>query len=151
MEVYLAVHILAAVLWAGGGAALHVLGRRAMRSREPGRLVEAVRDIHRFGPRLYAPLALVLLLFGILLVGEVQGFEQSQLWITLGYLGWLAAFLIAFLFYGSQERTFEALVAERGPDHPDVRAAARRTLLLNSVEVAILLLVVVDMAVKPGL
>ncbi len=105
---------------------LHVLGRRA----DAAGVLEAwSRDAAWFARRLYAPLAIVLLVAGVLLVGE-QGYEHSQAWVSIAYTGWLAAFAIAVLGYRS--------------------ADPKRVLLLNNVEIAILLLLVVDMAVKPG-
>ena len=49
-----------------------------------------------------------------------------------------------------QLRTEEA-AGEHGEASAAVAAAARRTLTLNMIELTVLLLIVVDMAVKPGL
>ncbi len=147
-EFLLAVHLLAAVSWAGGNVTLHILGRRAVK-RGPAAVLEWAREANWLGARVFGPLALVLLVAGILLVGEV-GYEHSQAWVMIAYTGWLALVVIgAGLHPRLQMRTEEA-VGEHGDGSAAVATAVRRTLNANAVELAVLLLIVVDMAVKPG-
>ncbi len=68
-EGLLAVHILCAVLWAGGGVTLHVLGRRAVKAG-PEAGVGFAESAGWVGSRIYAPLSLLLLVLGIVLVGR---------------------------------------------------------------------------------
>ena len=89
-ELYLAVHILCAVLWVGGGVSVHILGRWVQKSGDPERIVAFNRDAVKLGNVFYAPLALVLIVAGVLLVEEV-GYSYGDLWITLDFLGWPSA------------------------------------------------------------
>lgn len=100
-EFLLAVHILAALMWVGGGVTMHLFGRRARSSGEVSRMVEFTRDANLIGPRFYAPLSLILLVAGMLLVDEA-GYEMSQTWITLAFIGWMVSFVIGVGFYGGQ-------------------------------------------------
>ena len=145
----LTVHILAAVLWVGGGATAHVLGRRAQRSADPQYRLTLVREINAIGNRLYAPLSLVLVIAGSFLVNEA-GYEFSQLWITLGYAAWLVSFVLGVGFYSREQKRIDEVAEREGPDGPGVKAGIRRTLMVNSFELLILALAVIDMAVKPG-
>jgi uncharacterized membrane protein len=148
-ELWLAIHILCAVIWVGGGVSVHVLGRWTIRRGDPEQIVAFNRDAVKLGNVFYAPLALVLIVAGVLLVEEV-GYSYGDLWITLGFLGWLFSLAVGIAFYPQQARKVAATVTAGGPAAPEAQAKIRRILLVNSIEITILLLVVVDMAVKPG-
>ncbi len=141
-ELWLAVHIVCAVLWVGGGVTLHVLGRWTAKEGDPERTRAFALQSLRLSVRLYAPLAFLLLLAGIMLVREV-GYSYGDLWITLGFVAWIVSFALGVLFYPREERR---LKAEQG----DATSTVNRVLMVNSIEITILVLVVIDMAVKPG-
>ena len=149
-EFLLTIHVLAAVIWVGGGIAMHILGRRVLRRNDPEEIYKFSAEVNLIGMRLYAPTSLILLVAGILLVNEA-GYEFSQLWITLGFLGWIFSFIVGVGYYGPQDKKLQALVAADGPTAPGVVANVRQALMVNSIEILILLLVVIDMTVKPGL
>ncbi len=147
-EALLAGHILLAAMWAGGGVTLHILGRRAVKAG-PGPAVAFAEDFGFFGSRVYGPMAILLLLLGILLVGEA-GYEHSQLWISLAYVGWLIAAVLGAVVYPRLVMRVGQAVASGGGDAARGVAGVRHVLTLNTVEITILLLIIVDMAVKPG-
>ncbi len=148
-ELWLAVHILCAVLWVGGGVSVHVLGRWTAKSGDPERLIAFNHDAVKLGNLFYAPLSIVLIVAGVLLVEEV-GYSYGDLWITLGFVGWLFSLLVGLGFYSQQTRKIDAAVAAGGPSSAEAQAGIRRILLVNSIEILLLVLVVIDMAVKPG-
>ena len=149
-ELLLTIHVLAAVIWVGGGTAMHILGRRVLKRGDGEEIYEFSKEINTVALRLYAPTSLVLLIAGILLVNEA-GYEFSQLWITLGFLGWIFSFLVGIGYYGPKDKKLQALVAAEGPTAPGVVANVRQALMVNSIEILILVLVVIDMTYKPGL
>jgi uncharacterized membrane protein len=149
-EFLLTVHILAAIVWVGGGIAMHILGRRVVKRGDSTEIYEFSKEINVIGLRLYAPTSLILLVAGILLVNEA-GYEFSQLWITLAFLGWAFSFIVGVGYYGPQDKKLQALVAADGPTAPGVLENVRQALLVNQIEILILVLVVIDMTTKPGL
>jgi uncharacterized membrane protein len=149
-EFLLTIHVLAAVIWVGGGIAMHILGRRVLKRGDNEEIYKFSKEINIVALRLYAPMSLILLVAGILLVNEA-GYEFSQLWITLAFIGWGFSFLVGIGYYGPQDKKLQALVAAEGPNAPGVAANVRQALTVNSFEILILLLVVVDMTTKPGL
>jgi uncharacterized membrane protein len=149
-EFLLTIHVLAAVIWLGGGIAMHILGRRVLKRNDPQEIYKFSAEVNIIGMRLYAPTSLVLLVAGILLVNEA-GYEFSQTWITLGFLGWIFSFLVGIGYYGPQDKKLQALVTADGPTAPGVVANVRQALMVNSIEILILVLVVIDMTTKPGL
>jgi uncharacterized membrane protein len=148
-ELYLAVHILCAVLWVGGGVSVHILGRWVANTGDPERMVAFNRDAVKIGNVFYAPLAVVLIIVGVLLVEEV-GYEYSELWIALGFLGWLFSLAVGLGLYAQQARKIEAAVVADGPTSVAAQEGIRRILLINSIEITVLVLVVIDMAIKPA-
>jgi uncharacterized membrane protein len=149
-EFLLTIHVLAAVIWVGGGTAMHILGRRVLKRGNPQEIYEFSKEINIVGLRLYAPMSLILLIAGIFLVDEA-GYEFSQLWITLAFIGWAFSFFVGIGYYGPQDKKLQALVAEKGENDPGVVQNVRQALMVNQVELLILFLVVVDMTTKPGL
>ena len=149
-EFLLTIHVLAAVIWVGGGITIHVLGRRVLKRGDDQEVYEFSKEINTVAMRLYAPTSLILLVAGILLVNEA-GYEFSQTWITLAFIGWAFSFVVGIGYYGPQDKKLQALVAADGPTSPGVAANVRQALMVNSFELLILTLVVIDMTTKPGL
>ena len=148
-EFWLAVHILCAVLWVGGGVSVHILGRWTARSGDAERMVAFNHDAVKLGNRFYAPLAIALIIAGVGLVEEV-GYAYSELWITLGLLGWFFSLLVGVGYYPRQGRKIDAAIASEGPSSATGVEGIRQVLLVNSIEILVLVLVVIDMAIKPG-
>jgi uncharacterized membrane protein len=147
-EFLLAVHLLCAVIWVGGGVMMHVFGRLATKEG-PERELVFTRDSIRLGNIIFAPLSVVLLIAGVLLVEEV-GYSYGDLWITLGFMGFLTSFVLGIVYYPRAGRRYEQVAAGDGPGSPAAQAVYRRTATVNMVEMSVLLLIVIDMAVKPG-
>ena len=149
-EFLLTIHVLAAVIWVGGGLAMHILGRRVLKRGDSNEIFEFSKEINTVSLRLYAPTSLILLIAGILLVNEA-GYDFSQLWITLAFIGWAFSFIVGVAYYGPQDKKLQTLVAADGPTATGIVENVRQALLVNSVEQLVLILVVIDMTVKPGL
>ena len=146
----LTLHVLAAVIWVGGGLAMHILGRRVLKRGDSKEIFDFSNEINTVALRLYAPTSLILLIAGVLLVNEV-GYEFDQLWITLGFIGWAFSFFVGIGYYGPQDKRLQALVAADGPSSPGIVANVRQALFVNQIEQLILFLIVIDMTTKPGL
>ncbi len=147
--VLLALHILCAVLWVGGGATLHAMGSLAAKSGDRDRMNQFSIDAAFIGPRLYAPLSAILLVAGIFLVDKA-GYDMSAPWIGVGYAGWIISFLIGVLYYPRADKRRAAVVAAEGVGSDAFLASYRQVMHVNTIELTILLLVVVDMAIKPS-
>ncbi len=146
--ILLAVHLLTAVVWVGGGVALNVLAARALRSDDPARMAATLSDVGFFGTRIIPPASGILLLAGIGLVFEADyGFDA---WIIFGLLVWLFSGGMGTGFFGPESARLRDLVSAQGQT-PDFNRRLSRLVNLSRLESGLLLLVVVDMAVKPGL
>lgn len=148
-EFLLFAHLLFVVTWVGTDICLQVLAFRAM-AAGPQRTVVFSSDVEWLGKRLLVPSSLLVVVFGVLLVNEV-GYDFSDTWITLAFIAFAASFIAGAGFLGPESGRISKLAAERGAEDADVQARIRRVLFVSRIELVILVLVILDMVVKPGL
>jgi len=148
-EFLLFAHLLFVVTWVGTDICLQVLSFRAM-AAGPQRTIEFTADVEWLGTRLLIPSSLLVLVFGVLLVNHV-GFEFGDTWVILGLAGFAFSAIVGSAFLGPESGRISKLGAERPADDPEVQARIRRILLVSRIELVILVLVILDMVLKPGL
>jgi uncharacterized membrane protein len=142
-------HIVAAMVWVGGLAALNVLVAIVLRgggTDEVARFVSALRVV---GPATLAPAMLGVLAFGIWLVLDSDAWSFGQTWVWLA----LVLFGVAFVF-GAAFQSRSALAAQHAVEAGDGAEAARqlrRWAWGMRVILVVLLVVVWDMVFKPWL
>ena len=148
-DLFLTIHVLAAVIWVGGSVLALTLGYY-LRSRDITTRAEYTRWTEWLGPRLFAPMSVAVLVAGHLLVNEI-GYDFNQTWLHIGQAGWILSFLIGIAFYPREGKKRERLIEQHGIEHESVAASINRVLTVATVDTLIVVLVVVDMTVKPGL
>ncbi|HZE48501.1 MAG TPA: DUF2269 family protein [Jatrophihabitantaceae bacterium] len=141
-------HILSVVALVGSSIGTHVLALRA-RAAGPARTADFVADVEWLGRRLQAPAAALVLAFGIWL-GRDAGWDFSETWLVLGMVGFAVCAVISGGYVGPASRRVLALITSHGPADPGVLAGVRRVLVVSWIELAILIAIMLDMAVKPG-
>lgn len=142
------VHVTLAVFWVGGGLLLTILGLRAERSTDPREIVTLAQQAAFTGEKIFAPAGLLVLLAGIgMTVHNHLGF--GHFWITAGLVGYAATFVTGTAVLSPLAKKISASAVANGPEHPATIALIRRILLVARVDVAVLLLVVADMVLKP--
>lgn len=145
---YLSIHILAAVLWVGGAFTIQLFAIRAVRADDGPRLATLTREIEWVGTRLFIPASLVLVIMGFLLIHE--GNWDYQFWVVFPIVVWIASFVAGAGFLGPQSGKLSKDIDEHGMDSPQARGRLARILMISRIELVLLLLVVLDMALKPG-
>lgn len=148
-EGLLAVHILAAVLWVGGAAMILILFTKLSKANEGPTIGKLGNIAGELGTKYFMPLSIVVLGSGIWMVLE-GGWEFEDLWVVFGLLGIVATVVIGAGFLGPGGEKLNVLVAEKGPGAPEVVAQQEKMMMLSRLDLAILVLVVLDMAIKPG-
>jgi uncharacterized membrane protein len=147
-ELFLTLHIVAAIVWIGSGFFLQVLAARAMGANDADGLKRLLDDTVALGNKLFVPASAATLLLGLVLV--VDGpWSFGQLWILLGLAGAAATFITGITIIEPGGRRVGEIAARDGGMSPAAVAAARRMLTLARVDYVVLLLVVADMAMKP--
>ena len=147
-EVYLFIHIAAAVIWVGGGALLSIMGTRAMASGDRDRLRGVVNEAADIGNKLFIPAGLVVVAMGLLMV--LDGPWDFDLWIVLGLLGFVATMGTGALVLGPRaEKIAHATEAAGGAFTAEAELESRKLLTLARTDVVVLFLVIADMVLKP--
>ena len=122
-----------------------------MRARtDPARWVEFLDDAEWYGQKLFAPASGLAALFGILLVIQ-SAWEFKNLWIIIGIVLWLVSSVIGAMFLTPESGRLKELVQQKGMDDPEVKSRVSRITTVVRVDFVILLLIVADMVIKPGL
>jgi uncharacterized membrane protein len=147
-EVLLFLHVAAAIVWLGAGFTFFLLSLKAERSTDPLEGARLGQAADWMTLRLFIPASLATLLLGILLVIEGPwGFDQ--LWILIGLAGYAASFLTGILLIAPGSKKLAEAAHEFGPDSPQSLAQQRRLTIISRTELAVLFVVVADMAFKP--
>ena len=99
----------------------------------------------------FAVASVLLIVAGTLMVVDLEAYEVSDTWVTLGYVGWFISFLFGVGFYGPEGKRRDRVIDERGMQDPGVLKSLNRVLTVAAVDSTIITLVVIDMVLKPGL
>jgi uncharacterized membrane protein len=144
------VHIIAAVIWVGGGFVTQVHATRLMKANDTPRLVAFAKDVEQVGTKVFLPASVLVLIMGILLVWYGP-YQVTDLWVILGLLGIANTIVIGAAFLGPEAGKLAALTEERGPDDPEVQRRIKRIFTISRFDLAVLFLVIVVMVTKPTL
>jgi uncharacterized membrane protein len=148
-EVLKTIHVLAAAIWIGGGVMGHIIGGRAFRSNDITKIAVAGGDAEWVGNRVFLPASLVLLTVGIWMV-VISGWNFSDLWIVIGIAGYAASAINGMAFLGPVSKRVGEMAGASDSVTPELRAQLDRLMLLSRVDSTILVLVLIDMVIKPG-
>jgi uncharacterized membrane protein len=147
-QAYLSIHILAAVLWVGGAFMIQVFATRASRARDAQRLATFASEAEWVGTRVFVPASLTLVVFGFLMIQE--GDLDYQFWLVFPIVVWIASFVSGAAFLGPQSGRLSKAIAQHGMDSPEAMSRLQRIFVVSRIELVLLVLVVLDMALKPG-
>jgi uncharacterized membrane protein len=147
-ELLKTVHVLAAVVWVGGATATQVFAIRANRSDDPNKLAGFSRDAEWIGMRVFLPMSLLLVATGFGMIGDAD--LDFETWIVIGLAVWLASVVTGAAFLGPESGRIAAVVEREGPTSPEAMRRIRRIFVISRIELLLLMIVVVDMVVKPG-
>ena len=143
------IHVSFAVFWVGGGLLLTVLALRAERAQSVDEIAHIARQAVFAGERLFAPAGLVVLAMGIAMVVDSPEIGFGTTWVDIGLVGYALSFTTGIGVLAPRAKQIVALLDEKGAAAPETQAAIQRILLIARVDVAVLLLVVADMLMKP--
>ncbi|HZO98332.1 MAG TPA: DUF2269 family protein [Gaiellaceae bacterium] len=143
-----AVHVGFAVIWIGGGLLLTVLGVVAERQNDAEGLAAIAKQAALVGEKLFSPASVIVLAAGIAMMVNLDwGWEHF--WVVAGLIGFASTFVTGVGFLSPRSKRLHELMQTAGPTAPETQAAISEILLIARIDVAVLLLVVVDMVVKP--
>jgi uncharacterized membrane protein len=146
-----AFHVLMAIVWVGGAMALQVLAIRVTRSDDRERLRSFSADIEFVGTRIFTPASLILLGLGIWMVIDSPAWTFGQFWVLAALAMFAFSFVSGAFYLGPQSGRLKAMFEAEGAGAPAAPALIRRLFLVSRVELVLMVLIVFDMVLKPGL
>jgi uncharacterized membrane protein len=141
-------HVVAAVVWVGGASVTQLYAIRATRTSEPERIVNFSSDAEWVGTRVFLPMSLILVATGFGMIGDAS--LDFEAWIVIGLAVWVISAGVGASFLGPESGRIAKVVETEGAASPNAQARIKRIFLISRIELVLLLIVVVDMVVKPG-
>jgi uncharacterized membrane protein len=142
-------HIVAAMVWLGGGVMLAALAVATLRGGDAAGVARFVKSLSAIGPAVLAPSAVLTPVFGVWLTLDAAEWGFDQLWVQIG-----AGLLVLAIAIGAGHQSRVTLSAQRAierDDHAEARRQLVRWVWGYAVVVALLGVIAWDMVFKPGL
>jgi len=147
-SLFKAVHVLLAVVWVGGGVTILIHGIRAQRGNDPKEIVTIAQQAAFMGEKVFAPAGLLTFLMGIAMMINTN-WGWGHFWVVVGLLGYASTFVVGLFVLSPLAKKIAVSAQTNGAEHPETLALVERIMLIGRVDVAVLLLVVLDMVTKP--
>jgi uncharacterized membrane protein len=141
-------HVLFAVIWVGGGVSIMIHAIRAQRTYNPEDIVTIAKQAAFMGEKVFAPVGLVTFLLGIAMMINTS-WGWGHFWIIAGLIGYASTFIVGVAILSPLAKKIDQSAEKNGPTHPETIALIERIMLIGRFDVAILMLVVLDMVTKP--
>jgi uncharacterized membrane protein len=140
-------HVLSAIVWVGGGLLAVTLGFRAARGSSSEALLAAMAQMGFCGGRIFMPASLATLVFGLGMtwVGNLW----LDVWVLIGLGGIGVLIVLGATVLGPRIGHVLALHAEGKTD--EAVRLARKVLLAACFDGTLLVVIVIDMVLKPTL
>jgi len=146
-EVLLTIHVIAVVIWIGGGVALNLIGVRLIKAN-PELLRPMLKTFDWVVNRTILPASLIELIFGILLVIEGP-YDFQDTFVIVGILGAVSTIVIGAGFLLPRMRKQEEIWDEHGDPSEIATQALSRTMLIARIDLVILFVIIAAMVIKP--
>jgi len=147
-QVYLALHVVAIVLWVGGDITLTTLGIVFERKGDGAALAELGKMGAWIGTRVYTPTLFAVFALGVVLIQKGH-WGWGTFWIDFAIAGWAIASIVGVAFVGPELGRIEKAAARHGPTSPEVGRRVKRLFMVFRFDTALLILIVIDMVAKP--
>jgi len=130
---------------------LSVIGARARRSENPQIIGDFAQMLSYIGPRVLMPAVLTVIITGVWLVLASPGWSFTQLWVILALVAFVIAFLVGAIYLSRIALQLEQAAGSTETSLQTARDVLGRWIVGYQVVLLILLFVLWDMVIKPGL
>jgi uncharacterized membrane protein len=148
-QIYLALHIVAMMVWVGGDVTLTTLGIVFERKGDGEALAQLGKMGAWIGTRVYTPTLFAVFALGAVLI-EKGHWGWGIFWIDFAIAGWAIATVVGVAFVGPELGRIDKAAAQHGPTSPEVARRVKRLFLVFRFDTALLVLIAIDMAAKPS-
>ena len=146
--IFKTIHVTFVVIWVGGGMFLTILALLAQRTQNPTELATVARQAAWAGEKLFSRAAIVVLAAGVAMM--INGsLDWGKFWVSFGLLGFASTFIVGIGILAPRSKKIVELTETIGVEAPETQAAIASLLVIARYDIAVLLLVVLDMVLKP--
>ncbi|TMG22849.1 MAG: DUF2269 family protein [Chloroflexi bacterium] len=145
------VHVVAAMVWVGGGVVLMLVGRRAQSSPDPKAIGEFARTLRYVGLRALMPAVILVLVSGVWMVAANAAWKFTQVWVLLALGLFGIAFLIGAVYLSGVGIQLARAAEASDAGHGALVRLISRWLVGYGLVLVTLLVAAWDMVFKPGL
>jgi len=149
-QTWKAIHVLAAIVWVGGGIFIQLLAVRIMKPDDPNELARFAKNVEVVSLRAFVPASLVLLTLGVVLMDQ-GGWDYGKFWVMFAMVVFVLSFLSGVAVLGPESGRIGKLIEERGGVDAEISGRIERLLLYSRIDIAFIALIAMDMVLKPGL
>ena len=150
-EAMKALHVVTAVVWVGGNVYANIINTRRLRTASSAEIVQTAKEAQWYGNHVLVPTTLLLIVSAFVMVADAD-LSLGEFWLSFALAGYLFSFLLGAAYVGPTIGKFHQEVEAAGNEvTPGAQQKLDRIFLLARIELVILILVVIDMVVKPGL
>lgn len=147
-ELWLFLHITAAIAWVGGAAAIQVFGVLTKRAADPAKTAFFVGNVAWTVLRVFLPAAVLAFVSGVGLI-ETGPWDWDEPFIVFGLIFWTLISLVAFGYLAHAMRRAGAQLAAEGPS-PAIALRLRNLVWLSRALLVVLVAIVFMMTTKLG-
>lgn len=148
-EIYVLFHIAGAVIWVGSSTYLAITSRRVLARNDDSEVKGFMADASFLGPRLFIPISLITVVFGVLAVIEGDwGFDQP--WVSAGLGMFILSFILGAGFVKPRIDKLDAMGSDIAVSDPGYRKVVDQVMLISRIELAFLWAIIAVMVIKPG-
>jgi uncharacterized membrane protein len=148
-ELFKAIHVLAAASWVGAVVVDQAHAYWLRRRTAPEDFLHYAALQAWLGRRYYMPLAIVTLAAGVAMVIE-SAWAFSDLWIVIGIFLFVVTVVLGAAYMGPQGDKILAALERGGPPAAELQRRIKNVTFASRIDTVVLVLVVIDMVVKPG-
>src|SRR4029079_16298194 len=139
-QVFKTIHVLAAILWLGGGALITLLAWKAQRAKDSVQMLQVAKQSEWASTRIFVPASLVVVAMGVVLMHK-GNWGYGNFWPLFGIIAWSVSVLVRVRFLGPQSGKLAKLIELKGPEDPDVAARISRIIAVARADVVLVLVV----------
>jgi uncharacterized membrane protein len=142
-------HVVAAMVWLGGGVMLAATALATLRGGDRAALARFVQNLSVLGPAVLAPAAVLTPALGVWLTLDAAAWGFDQTWVQIA-----VGLVVVAVAVGAGHQSRVTLNAQRAierDDHPEARRQLVRWAWGYAVVVVLLAVIAWDMVFKPGL
>jgi uncharacterized membrane protein len=147
-ELWLFLHVGAAIVWIGGAATIQVFGILTKRAADPAKTAFFATNVSWTVMHVFLPAALLVIVSGVGLTVD-GNWDWGEPFILFGLLFWALVSLVAFGYLGAALGRAGAQLSSEGPS-PALALRIRNLVWISRVLLGVLAIIVFMMITKLG-